>query len=128
MDEEQRKLTRRNFSYYMRVKEEGSGKVIGHISDISTGGFRIDSTQRIPLNVDLRLYIDQIGEISRKTYILLKARPMWCRQDQFDPNMFNVGFKLVDIAPADREIFLRMYEEYGDKNPPKTGELKFPPE
>ncbi|MBK7320481.1 MAG: PilZ domain-containing protein [Anaerolineales bacterium] len=128
METEQRNLARRNFSYYMRVKEESSGKVIGHIADISTGGFRIDSTQSIPLNVDLRLYIDQIGEISNKTYILLKARPMWCRPDQFDPNMFNIGFKLIDITPVDREVYLKMYDTYGDKTPPKTGELKFPPE
>lgn len=58
MDEEHRSLQRRNFSYYMRVKEEASGKVIGHIADMSVGGFRIDSTQNIPLNVDIRLYID----------------------------------------------------------------------
>jgi hypothetical protein len=78
--------------------------------------------------VDFRLFIDQIGSISSKSYILLKARSMWCRQDQFDPNMFNIGFKIVDITPVDREVFLRMFEEYGDKNPPRTGELKFPPE
>ncbi len=128
MESEQRRLARRNFNYYMRVKEEASGKVLGHISDISTGGFRIDSSQSVSLNVDMRLYIDQLGEISSKSYILLKARPMWCRQDQFDPNMFNIGFKLVDATPVDREIYMKMYEVYGDKTPPKTGELKFPPE
>lgn len=128
MDEEHRSLQRRNFSYYMRVKEEASGKVIGHISDISMGGFRIDCTQNIPLNVDIRLYIDQIGEISRKTYILIKARPMWCQQDQFDPNMYNVGFKIVDITPVDREIYLKMYETYGAQHTSQLDGFELPTE
>ena len=49
---ERRKLSRRNFSYYMRVMDEATGKLIGHLSDISTGGFKVDSTQPLPLNVD----------------------------------------------------------------------------
>ncbi len=79
-------------------------------------GLELTARRNILLNVDIRLYIDQIGEISRKTYILIKARPMWCQQDQFDPNMYNVGFKIVDITPVDREIYLKMYETYGSQN------------
>ena len=110
---ERRKLSRRNFSYYMRVMDEATGKLIGHLSDISTGGFKVDSTQLLPLNVDFRLRIDQIGEISNKMCLIFKARPMWCRQDLFDSNMYNVGFKIVDMTPGDHDIFMKMFNTYG---------------
>ncbi len=116
MESERRKLSRRNFSYYMRVTDEVTGKLIGHLSDISTTGFKVDSSQVVSLNADFRLRIDQIGEISNKLYIIFKARPMWCQQDQFDPNMYNVGFKIVDMTPGDHDIFLKMFNMYGSQN------------
>lgn len=116
MKEERRNLSRRDFSYYMRVADEATGKLIGHISDISSGGFKVDSNQLLPLNVDIRLRIDQIGEISNKTSLSFKARPMWCRQDLFDPNLYNIGFKIVEMAPSDHDIFLKMFNTYGVQN------------
>ena len=94
--------------------DEVSGKLVGHLSDISTTGFKVDSSQLIPVNVDFRLRIDQIGEISNKMYIIFNARSVWYRQDQFDPNMYNVGFKIVDVAPVDYDIFLKMFNMYGN--------------
>jgi hypothetical protein len=116
MATERRKLSRRNFSYYMRVMDEATGDLIGHLTDISTGGFKVDSTKALPVNADIRLRIDQLGEISNKMSVTFKARPIWCRQDQFDPNMFNVGFKIVDMAPGDHDIFLKMFNTYGVKS------------
>jgi hypothetical protein len=113
VETERRKLSRRSFSYYMRVMDEATGKLIGHLSDISTGGFKVDSNQLLPLNVDFRLRIDQIGEISNKMCLIFKARTMWCRHDLFDPNMYNVGFKIVDMTPGDHDIFMKMFNTYG---------------
>jgi hypothetical protein len=113
MEAERRKLLRRNFSYYMRVMDEATGKLIGHLSDIGTGGFKVDSNQLLPLNVDFRLRIDQIGEISNKMCLIFKARTMWCRNDLFDPNMYNVGFKIVDMTTGDHDIFMKMFNIYG---------------
>ena len=113
MASERRNLARRNFSYYMQVLDEMNAKLIGHLSDISSGGFKVDSSQQIKPNADIRLRIDQIGAIANKSSLTFKARAMWCRPDVFDPNMYNVGFKILDMAPVDRDIFLKMYDVYG---------------
>ena len=68
MASERRNLARRNFSYYMQVLDEMNGKLIGHLSDISSGGFKVDSSQQIKPNADIRLRIDQIGAIARKDH------------------------------------------------------------
>jgi PilZ domain len=113
MVEERRQLSRRNFSYYMRVTDEADGKLIGHFSDISTGGFKLDSSKPLSVNKDYRLRIDQTGEISNKSSITFTARAKWCSVDSIDPNLYNVGFQIVTMSPGDYEIFLKMFSTYG---------------
>ncbi len=113
---ERRQLSRRNFSYYMRVTDESTSKLLGHFSDISTGGFKLDSSKPVPINTDYRLRIDQTGEISNKSYITFKARARWCNVDAFDPNLYNVGFQITEMTPSDYDIFVKMFSTYGVQN------------
>ena len=115
MSDEKRQKSRRNFSYYMRVLDDASGKVIGHLSDISTGGFKLDSKYAVPLNVDLRLRIDQTNEISNKSFVAFTARARWCKPDREDPSMYNVGFQLIEVSAEDYDIFVKMFNTYGKK-------------
>lgn len=113
MKTERRKLDRKNFTYYMRVLDETTGELIGQLSDISTGGFKIESTSPIPLGAVYQLRIDQTLEISDKSYLSFTARARWCQKDPYDPTIFNIGFQLVDMTPADYDIFVRIFNEYG---------------
>lgn len=113
MGSERRKITRKNFSYYMRVIDENTGKVVGHISDISSGGFKLDSKDPVPLHKDFRLRIDQTGQISNKSYLVFVGRATWCQGDVLAPGMYNVGFKIVNMSPTDYDIFLKMFNTYG---------------
>jgi hypothetical protein len=119
MVSERRQLSRRNFSYYMRVTDETTSKLVGHFSDISTGGFKLDSSSPVPINTDYRLRIDQTGEISNKSYITFKARSRWCSVDAFDPNLYNVGFQITEMTPGDYEIFVKMFSTYGVQGYPR---------
>ncbi len=113
MKAERRKLNRKNFTYYMRVLDEATGELVGQLSDISTGGFKIESTTPIPLGTTYQLRIDQTREISNKSYLSFTARARWCQRDPYDPTIYNVGFQLVDMTPADYDIFVKMFNEYG---------------
>lgn len=115
MPAEKRKLSRRSFSYYMRVMDEVNGQLVGHLSDISTGGFKLDSAQTVPLNKDYRLRIELTNEVANKSFMVFMARSKWCRTDPFDPTSFNVGFQITNMAPSDFEIFSRMFERYGSQ-------------
>jgi hypothetical protein len=113
MSENRREKSRRNFSYYMRVLDDATGKIVGHLSDISTGGFKVDSKYDIPLNVDLRLRIDQTGEISNKNFLVFTARARWSQRDRSNPATYNVGFKILEMSPEDYGIFVKMFNTYG---------------
>jgi hypothetical protein len=110
---ERRKLTRKEFTYYMRVLEEISGALVGQIVDISTGGFKIESSEPIPVGAVMRLRIDQTNELAQKSYISFSARVRWCQKDAYDPTTYNVGFQLLDMSPADYDIFVKMFNAYG---------------
>lgn len=113
MGAEKRKLIRKNFSYYMRVMNESTGDLVGQLGDISSGGFKLESSKPIPLGEVFYLRIDQTGEISHKSYITFKARTRWCQKDPYDPTIYNVGFQIVEMTPADFDIFVTMFNTYG---------------
>ena len=113
MGSERRKLTRKNFSYYMRVMNEGTGDLVGQLGDISSGGFKLESNKPLALGENYVLRIDQTGEISQKTYITFKARTRWCQKDPYDPTIYNVGFQIVEMSPGDYDIFVTMFNTYG---------------
>lgn len=115
MANEKRKLPRRNFSYYMRVLKKDTGELIGQIIDISTGGFKLESSKPLPSNVQMELCIDQVNQISPRSYIVFSARTRWCDRDPYDPTIYNVGFQLVDMTPADYDVFVKMFNTYGEK-------------
>jgi len=113
MPEEKRKLARRNFSYYMRVMNEVSGQLVGHLVDIGPGGFKVDSNMAIPPDVDFRLWIELPGDVSAKNIMLFTARSKWCAPSSIDPTSFNVGFQIVKMSPGDFDCFTRLFEKYG---------------
>jgi c-di-GMP-binding flagellar brake protein YcgR len=113
MTKDKRKLERKNFSYYMRVMNEATGDLVGQLADISSGGFKMESSKPLTLGEEYRLRIDQTGEISHKGYITFTARTRWCQKDPYDPTVYNVGFQILEMTPADFDIFVTMFNSYG---------------
>lgn len=111
---ERRNLTRRNFSYYMRVMDEMSGELIGHLADISTTGFKLDCQKPIPANALFKMRIENTGQVSGKDYLVFTATSRWSKRDEYDSSLYNVGFQLVNITPSDYEIFVKMFNTYGE--------------
>ena len=99
----------------MRVMGEVNGQLVGHLADISTGGFKLDSASAIPSNKDYRLRIELTNEVANKTFMIFLARSTWCQTDPIDPPASNGGFHITNMAPSDFEIFSRMFEKYGSQ-------------
>ena len=113
--DERRHLERKDFSYYMRLVDNDTHNLVGHLVDISSGGFKLDSQSPIPINKDFRLRMDLTSEVANKPAMVFVARSKWCEVDPLDPFIYNVGFQLVNISPSDLDIFHRMMEKYGKK-------------
>jgi len=110
---DKRKINRRDFTYYMQVTDELSKQLIGYLTDISTGGFRLDCPKQIPSGQEFRMQIQLTPDVAEKNSMSFIARSKWCHTDHVDPNTYNVGFEIVNMAPGDLVIFQRMFDKYG---------------
>lgn len=122
---DKRKKDRREFTYYMQVKDEATKQIIGYLSDISTGGFKLDCPRQIPPGQDFRMQIDLTADVADKTTMVFIARSKWCRPDHIDPTSFNVGFEIINMAPSDMMIFQRIFEKYGREQASKKGSTDY---
>ena len=113
---DKRKINRRDFSYYMQVTNEATKELLGYLSDISTGGFKLDSPKKIAPGQDFRLHIELTPDIAEKNSMVFIARSKWCQPDNIDPSSFNVGFEIINMSPSDMAIFQRMFDKYGSEN------------
>ena len=110
---ERRNLKRRKFAYYMRVLDDDTLKLVGHLSDISSNGFKIDSQKHIAPGQNFRLRMDLTSEVSNKAYIIFSAVSRWNHVDPTDPFVQNVGFEITEINTEDSAIYQRIVEKYG---------------
>lgn len=118
------RLERKEFFYYMQVIDHDTKGIAGHLTDISTGGFRLDSQNPIPTNNDFHFSITLPGEVANKPSIEFVARSKWCKIDTMDPFIYNAGFQLIHISPEDLKIFNLMMEKYGRIRENKSFDLR----
>jgi hypothetical protein len=111
---------RKDFSYYMQLTNFETQELVGHLADISSGGFKLDSSKPIPPNTDIKFHMQLTNEVANKSYMVFIARSKWCKVDPLDPFCYNVGFQIINISPADIEIFKRIMEKYGTKHEKNT--------
>jgi len=111
-----RKINRRDFTYYMQVLDSSNKQIVGYLSDISTGGFKLDCQNQIPIGQDFHMSIPLTADIANKTTLEFIARSKWSTPDHIDPTTFNVGFEIINMAPGDMDIFQRIFEKYGSEN------------
>ena len=115
---------RKDFSYFMQLFNNETNELVGHLADISSGGFKIDSMDSIPPDTDFQFRLDLTREMANKPSMVFEARSKWCKVDPLDPFCFNVGFQLTGISPEDLEIFNRMIDTYGTKHEQKLIDLR----
>jgi hypothetical protein len=104
---------RKDYFYYTQIIDHDTHEIIGHLSDISSGGFKLDSQKQVPINRDFQFRMNLTSEVADKPFMVFMARSRWCQVDPIDPYVYNVGCQLTQISPADLEIFNRMMEKYG---------------
>jgi hypothetical protein len=111
---ERRQSNRRKFTYYMQVLNDDTQELVGHLTDISPRGFKVDSTLVLPPGVDYPLRMELTSDVADRPYMVFMARSKWSAEDRLTPNLFNIGFEIIEILPEDAEIFERIVAKYGE--------------
>ncbi len=119
--DEKRNKTRRVFSYYMQLVDATTKELIGHLADISTGGFKLDSEEPIPVEKEFRFHLALTPDVASKPFMIFRAQSKWSQADPIDPFVYNTGFHITEMHYEDRNIFNRVFQLYGTKKPKGSG-------
>jgi hypothetical protein len=114
MGSERRISNRRKFGYYMPVKDNNNHEVIGHLSDISVGGFKLESKKSLVVNTVYHLQLDLTPDVSNRSYIVFFAKVAWSQPDPLSPLEFVHGFQIIRIMPDEQAIYDRIVQKYGE--------------
>jgi hypothetical protein len=97
----------------MRVLNDDTQEILGHMVEVSAIGLQLETTSALPLQRDYYLRLELTPNLADRPVIIFIARTKWCRMDDIEPNLFHVGFEIIEIMPDDREIFLRILAKFG---------------
>ncbi len=111
---ERRHTQRKKFDFYMRVLDDDTEKTVGHLVDVSPDGFRLETSEPLPLKKEYFLHMELTPDISDKLFMFFAGRTVWCKPDTVMPNMYHVGFLMTSISDHDQEIYQRLLEKYGE--------------
>lgn len=117
MYNERRKYERHKNGDYMRVTDNNTEEIIGYLTEISMGGFRLESPKTLSVEKDYTLRLEYAIEEKGKMYIVFVARAKWSQPDPITPNEYILGFQIVNIAPSEQEIYQGIVENYGQSKP-----------
>jgi hypothetical protein len=113
---EKRKYERHRGGDYMRVIDNDTEEILGYVTEISLGGFRLESPKSLSLDKDYSLRLEYAIEEIDMRYIILIARARWSQPDPVEPYETILGFQIVSIAQSEQENYKGIVENFG---PPK---------
>ena len=91
---EKRAIARRHLVFYLRVFDEATGKILGHLADISEQGIMLVSEKKIKAERDFRMKIKLPKEVSGREELTFSATSCWCKQDS-NPDFYICGFRIT---------------------------------
>jgi hypothetical protein len=93
--------------------DDDTGKQLGHMIEVSATGLQLETTAKPPLEQDYYLRLELTAELADRPFIVFIARTKWLKMDDIQPNLYRVGFAIVEILPEDKEIFVGLLRKYG---------------
>jgi hypothetical protein len=93
--EDRRKLKRRHLIYYLRVFEQGTNKLVGHLVDLTQEGIMLISENPIEVNKVYHLRMILPSRMGGNEEWLFDAESRWCNKD-INPDFYDTGFKLLN--------------------------------
>ena len=111
---EKRKHRRANLEYYLKVYELDAEECIGHLVDISLGGFMIISESQVLPGGDhqFRIYLPE-GH-SQESFTV-KARACWSKAD-INPDYFASGFCFITLSLESLKLIKMLIRSYELEN------------
>jgi hypothetical protein len=109
---ERRKLKRRHLLYYLRVYNARTGRLLGHLVDISPGGVMVMSRHRRRLGRAVLLRMVLPDQPRRVKAVEFEATTKWCRRD-VNPDFWDTGFETTGLSRKEAAGLETLVDDYG---------------
>jgi hypothetical protein len=109
---EKRRLKRSHLIYYLRVFNCHNDQVLGHLVDITTEGAMLIHDAAIPTGMHYQLRMMLPAEIFGRDHLDFEAESLWSKRD-VNPDFYDTGFRLLNVAARDAAVISRLIDEYG---------------
>jgi len=103
---------RLNFMFDVEVFDAVTNEFIGDLVNFSYNGLLLICEKSIEINTSFELKVVIPYEINGKQEIRVKASSVRCNEDSY-PMLFNIGFRMTDVEPEEKEIIRIMINEAG---------------
>ena len=110
--DERRKQDRKYLTYFSRVTDRRTGRLLGYLVDMSTNGAQLVGNVPLKINEVIEIRIDLPDDFAPYSALEMLARSVWTRPDE-DPELFKTGLQLSEIKLADIPILERLLNAYG---------------
>jgi len=110
--DERRKQNRRILTFFSRVIDRRSERLVGYLVDMTTDGALIVGNLPLKVNNSFQLQIDLPESYGDQPLLDIEARVIWCAPDE-DPDLYRAGLQLINIKIADQAVLERLLKEYG---------------
>ncbi|MFZ5798264.1 MAG: PilZ domain-containing protein [Desulfobulbus sp.] len=108
--DEQRILNRHHLIYYLRVYNNTSNRVLGHVVDISPGGVMLITDEPVVPGEEYRLRMRFPGIGSSRDELIFETVCRWCRTDE-NPAFYLVGFQIHNLLPEEANFIQGIIRE-----------------
>jgi len=107
-----RSLKRRHLIYYLRVFDRSSGKLLGHLVDVTTQGMMLISEAPLPDEAEFQLRMDLPPGLFAMDTWEVTARSIWSRPD-INPAFWDTGFQFSGFTRDDELVVSDLVRYYG---------------
>jgi hypothetical protein len=108
---DRRKQDRKYLTFFSRVTDRVTGRMIGYLVDLTTGGALLIGDIALEKNKILHLQIDLPLELAEIETLDLEVRTVWSQPDP-DPELFRTGLQLLDVTPENLAILEKLLSNY----------------
>jgi hypothetical protein len=109
---DKREVSRKYLVFYLRVFDGMSGRVLGHLVDISDRGFMLVCDRPIAINEDCRLRMRLPTTMKDRQEVVFSATSRWCKLDS-NPDFYLVGFQMCGLEERTKNLIAALIRDFG---------------
>jgi hypothetical protein len=108
---EVRRNERKRLIYHLRVFDADSGKLLGHLVNITTSGMMLIGESPIPVDTAFSLRMDLPRNVMADASLKFSAESKWCRREA-GGEFFSVGFRVSRISPEGLAVVQQLAKDF----------------